>query len=319
MTNKKIDTDLLLSIFFPHIHGRQKYAKLNNMRLVHYTSAEAAVNVLRTQKFWMRDSSCMNDYMEITHGLDSLTNAWKDAASFRDALNSIFPNIFEGIEELFNDWIPHFERDTYISCFSEHLNAEDNLGRLSMWRSYGKSTAVAVVMNNQAFFNETEEFSGLYVSPVDYCDGDALSSRLEIIAKNISDNANYLKTLGRDHIIGTISQFLKFTMICTKHVGFKEEREWRVLYCPKLESTTNVTCDVEVIDGIPQKVYKIPLIDKSKKGLVGFEIPKLIERIIIGPSRDPETIQKAFVDLLGGIDIPNPESKVFISEIPLRC
>ena len=41
--------------------------------------------------------------------------------------------------------------DTYLTSISEHRNKEDTFGRLSMWRAYGETTGVALVMNNSPF------------------------------------------------------------------------------------------------------------------------------------------------------------------------
>lgn len=52
-----------------------------------------------------------------------------------------------------------------------------------------------------------------------------------------------------------------------------------------------------MIQGVPQPIYKIPLKDIPDE-LVGIEIPALLDRIIIGPTRDPQPIWEAFKDLL---------------------
>ncbi len=43
-------------------------------RLVHYTTAEAALNIIRTKRFWMRNTNCMSDYREVQHGFDIFSN-----------------------------------------------------------------------------------------------------------------------------------------------------------------------------------------------------------------------------------------------------
>jgi len=39
------------------------------IRFVHYTSAEAALNIIKTKRMWMRNTTCMADYREVQHGL----------------------------------------------------------------------------------------------------------------------------------------------------------------------------------------------------------------------------------------------------------
>lgn len=46
-----------------------------------------------------------------------------------------------------NQYIKDIETRTYITCLSEHLSNEDNYGRLSMWRAYGHSTGIALIIS----------------------------------------------------------------------------------------------------------------------------------------------------------------------------
>jgi hypothetical protein len=111
---------------------------------------------------------------------------------------------------------------------------------------------------------------------------------------------------------------LAYGAVCTKHPGFWEEAEWRVLHFPWWEESAHMIKEIEVIQGTPQPVYKIPLIDMPEKGLFGIAIPDLIDRIIIGPTRDPLAMREAFIDLLTKAGVEQPDEKVFVSNIPLR-
>lgn len=37
-------------------------------RFVHYTSAEAALSIIRTKRMWLRNTNCMTDFREVEHG-----------------------------------------------------------------------------------------------------------------------------------------------------------------------------------------------------------------------------------------------------------
>jgi hypothetical protein len=61
----------LEAIFMPY--GRRQrdgaYEKLKKsgatderLRFVHYTSAEAALSIIRSKRIWMRNTTCMSDY-----------------------------------------------------------------------------------------------------------------------------------------------------------------------------------------------------------------------------------------------------------------
>ena len=76
--------------------------------------------------------------------------------------------------------------------------------------------------------------------------------------------------------------------------------------------------EVKVIGGTPQLIYKIPLKDIPGEGLIGVEIPQILDRIIIGPTEHPIVARQAFVKLLERSGVAEASQKVFVSEIPLR-
>jgi hypothetical protein len=71
------DFERLVGIFLPYTYERRSEVHAQNIRFVHYTSAEAAMRILKSKSVWMRNSSCMNDYMEVRHGLALLTSTYK--------------------------------------------------------------------------------------------------------------------------------------------------------------------------------------------------------------------------------------------------
>jgi hypothetical protein len=140
----------LAQIFFPFATRKQMEVRARNTRFVHYTSAEVAVSILKNEEVWMRKSNTMNDFMEIEHGLSCLKASYdgEPGNRFKATLDCMLPGCRAEVEKRFNSWIPHFKADTYLTCVSEHLDSEDGLGRLSMWRAYGGAAGVAVVLNN---------------------------------------------------------------------------------------------------------------------------------------------------------------------------
>ena len=79
-----------------------------------------------------------------------------------------------------------------------------------------------------------------------------------------------------------------------------------------------IQSEIITINGIPQRVYRIPFLDYPNEGLIGATIPNLIDRILIGPSTDSHAIREAYVTKLTELDVKNAESKVIITGIPLR-
>src|SRR5262249_18629266 len=148
--------------------------------------------------------------------------------------------------------------ETYLTCLSEHRAEEDTCGRLSMWRAYGGTTGVAVVLNGDVMFAESNAL-GIYSSPVNYYTEKQFNNNLAAIADAMAKNREFIIAAGKPAMMNMIFMFFLFSVICTKHPGFEEELEWRVVCSPALRGPTNrVRSSVEVVRGIPQLVYKIP-------------------------------------------------------------
>lgn len=108
-------------------------------------------------------------------------------------------------------------------------------------------------------------------------------------------------------------------MVCLKHEGFDEEREWRVIHSPARHSPTDhIRSSIEVVAGVPQRIYKILLRSDAEVDLTGLNPDELIDRIIIGPTQYPFAMYEAFVSALADAGAANADNRVFISQIPVR-
>ncbi len=326
VSNSEIISDIydphelqVMQIFFPFQLQTQIEALQQNKRFVHYTTAECALQIFQNKQVWMRQISCMNDYQEVEHGLVLLLNEYKRERGerFKALINGLHPKITDEIEQLFNDWRPYFLNDTYIACVSEHESSEDESGRLSMWRAYGQKTGVALVLNCGVFIRPTDALSA-YASPVAYLDEESFGLQFESIINAIESNSEFVASLDRKTVLNAIFNAFRYASLCTKHPGFAEEREWRVVHSPKMQPSTRLSRRVEVISGVPQPVYKIPLNDLPDEGLVGLRIPELVDRVIIGPTDYPLAMFDAFTDALHEAGVEKPHERVFVSNIPLR-
>jgi Protein of unknown function (DUF2971) len=315
------EQDRWLRILHPSAFERFSQIISKRTRFVHYTSAEAALNILKSREIWMRKSTCMNDFLEVRYGIDLLSRVYRNeiGTKFKSILNSVFSGITSDIEQLFDGWRSAFLADTYITCLSEHLDSEDNYGRLSMWRAYGDSTGIAFVINNSAFFAPTSASGGLnaYSSPVAYLDQPGLEQEVGRITSNIEQESDFFRTEGREALKSRIFYMLRSAVLSTKHPGFAEEKEWRILYCPTAEPSAHLTKEVLVVKGVPQPVYKIPLVNISEAGLAAA-IPQLLDRIIIGPSQYSLAQYEAFLEMLTQAGVSDPATKIRLSEIPIR-
>jgi hypothetical protein len=310
----------LHAIFFPYSTACLQRIEKDKTRFVHYTSAATAIEILRNKEFWMREPSCMNDYMEIEHGIQCIDKVYsgnKAGSEFRQLLNQLHPDIEPEVRKHFNHSPLNPRKDNYVACLSEHRNNEDFHGRLSMWRAYGNGTGIALVMNAQPIVRGPGNLS-LLTSPVAYFEDDQFEDEMQKVVNNIKANMSFLKSLDPKIITIVVLNMLRLASLSSKHPGFQEECEWRLIYSPSIDSSPFMEKDIKVIGGIPQVVYKIPLKSTPSGEATGGEIPALIDRIIIGPTQYPGAMFKAFVSVLTDAGVPNPESKIHISCIPLR-
>lgn len=310
----------LANIFVPRINKATQEIKDHKKRFVHYTSAHAAMQILKSREIWMRDTTCMNDYTEVDHGINCVVGAYKSeraGRAFKEALNTVHEGITNEIESLFDGWLPALRTDTYLTCISEHLDSEDLHGRLSMWRAYCGTTGVAIVLSSNAFFDGPGLLKA-YACPVAYLNDDQFGKELIQVTKSIVEEKDFLRAQKRESIKSAVFNALRFAAVSTKHKVFEEEKEWRIIHCPSLESSKYVEKHVESINGAPQIVYKIPLKNHPEVGLTGGELNDLVDRIIIGPTQYSMALWKAFVLLLQNAGVADAEKKVHISNIPLR-
>ena len=318
----KVDAATMLrirEIFFPYAHRMATEVQAKRQRFVHYTSAAVAESIIKSRRIWMRNAATMNDFLEVEHGLDLLASAYRGEPGKRlkTAVDSLFPETSKKVAALFDGWQPAFRRDTYLTCFSEHLDAEDDYGRLSMWRAYGGTAGIALVVKSDAFFLSSTAL-GAYSSPVLYAGQPAFDVLMTEVANNIGRESVYLKTFGEDSLISYLFSVFRYAALCTKHPGFAEEREWRVVHSRGLDESPHLEKSIATVRGTTQRICKIPFQDFAEEGLVGLEPNSLFDRIIIGPTEHPIAMADAFTDLLAEIGVERAREKVFVSDIPLR-
>jgi hypothetical protein len=306
-------------IFFPRALRAQADVATKNRRFAHYTSAEVAFSILTKGEVWMRNAQVMNDFSEIEYGMARLDTAYSGAPGkeFKALLEGMFPNICAEIENQFNGWLPHFRSETYITCVSEHLDDEDLTGRLSMWRAYGGTSGVAIVVNNTPFLGATNVL-GAYSSPVEYLRQPEFDRAFSEVVASIDAARSVVSAMSREDVVANVFHMFRYAVLCTKHPGFAEEREWRVIHAPTLHGPGKVFHAYETVNGVPQSVYKIPLTDWPDDGLVGLAIPSFLNRLIIGPTQLPGTLYATFHKVLAAAGVADVEKKLGVSDIPLR-
>ena len=229
----------------------------------------------------------------------------------------MLPGLYEELIRNFVDWLPQFRSETYIFCVSEHHSSDDLYGKLSMWRAYGGNNPVALVLNPSPLLGDLEVLKP-FPYPVYYVHSDDFGTQIDNLRERLEADCDYILQLGENEVGGALFSLFRSIAICTKHPGFTEEREWRVVYNPTLKFSDHVRQEIEVIGGMPQEVCKIYLKEFSKKDFVGETIPDLFDKIIIGPTDQQSVTGKALKKLLEEAGCEDAEERIRYSEIPLR-
>jgi hypothetical protein len=313
--------------FFPHATREMEAVRKNSTLFAHYTSAENALNIIDGNQVWLRNTNLMNDYREVQHGERCVIDAWEDdnvGGKLRKALNSISTGLSERFFERFIEDDRARSLETYMVAVSEHGNEqsrEDLYGRLSMWRAYGGNTNVAFVFNTDPFISENDALNA-YTSPVLYADSEGFKPHFLEVAENIEKNIELLRLAGEDVTTHLLSSALHFAVLSTKHPGFAEEREWRVIYTPNFSLTGSKSSRLEskivCIGGVPQRIYALKLENIPEQGFLEATLPELLVEVIIGPTQFPWPIYDALVEKLTNAGVTDANKKVKVSNIPLR-
>jgi hypothetical protein len=188
-----------------------------------------------------------------------------------------------------------------------------------MWRAFGNPATprVAIVIRIPQYSGGASKLN-LIFSPVAYLTEIEVHGVIQNVIQNITVGHTYLKSLDRQTVLSCVFNMLLAAVVCLKHEGFAEEREWRAIYSPARLTSDLIEHSVETIVGVPQLVFKLPLDASKSADLADIDLGKMLDRVIIGPSQYPFVMGAAFVKALTDAGIAESEKKVFASGIPIR-
>jgi hypothetical protein len=167
-------------------------------------------------------------------------------------------------------------------------------------------------------FSEGATALNLTFSPVAYFTELEAHDVINGVIQNVAMNVDFLKSIPRQMLMGTIFNMLVAGVSCLKHEGFAEEREWRAIYSPSRLPSSLMESSTELIGGVPQIVHKIPLDVTASPVLAELDLTKMFDRLIIGPSPYPLVMVDAFRSALKAAGIQDAEMRVYVSGIPIR-
>ncbi|RYE55664.1 MAG: DUF2971 domain-containing protein [Hyphomicrobiales bacterium] len=195
-------------------------------------------------------------------------------------------------------------------------------GRLSMWRAYGADGNGGAIVFDAGKIIPAEGRTPLMIVRVQY--GDT-ATRKAWIDNKVSEIAALVKENTHEESDTNAIAFhaferIKLFALTSKHSGFAEEREWRVIYWPdqdrnndfkKLRSYHNGA------KGIEPKL-KLNMHEANKITGGNDKLEDYICNIILGPSRASVLNREAMKRMLEEIDLGHLVEKIKVSSIPYR-
>lgn len=290
--------------------------------LSHYTSVQVVKDILTSKKLWLANPLLMNDSEELRFGVLEGAKAFFESEAVRKAGKN--RGCYEELIHSFSGFMAQLGTqdafDVYIFCFSEH-NPDDYDGKLSMWRGYGSNGAGAALVFDTHKIDPVDD-SPLTIAPVFYATKEErlewINRKIDELSELIEDN-NFEKSCTHELAWHFFARLLVFSLH-TKHKGFEEEQEWRLVYIRKFDDEALADSMLDYFIGQHGVEPKLKLDLKSAPGLISesFNIEDTIDRIILGPTAASPLSQKAFIRMLEKLDLEKLEEKTHASNIPYR-
>lgn len=256
--------------------------------LAHYTSIAAMERIMASDEMWFSNPLLMNDMEELRFGLNEGAFAFRTHAGIESACGTSARHqlLVKAFEHYFREFEDKHAFDTYVLCFSEH-DPGDSDGALSMWRGYGGNGEGAAIVIDTAKITPNED-APLIISNVVYASREQRLNWIDnkltqlgglLAGGRIPDDKLYLAA-------HALLERLKVFALFSKHRGFHEEREWRVVYLSDRDRDRRLTPMLHYAVGARGLEPKLKLKIGPIPGIVddGLSLEMLVSMVILGPS-----------------------------------
>lgn len=242
--------------------------------LSHYTNLGSLISIIENHQFWASNVLFLNDSNEIVYGIGEATTFLDEQkSSFNDRLDASF---FEKVKlRILDGGIP----DVFACCFCEQ---GDSLGQ---WRGYGGVGQNVSIEFDSAKLQAHLGDSGR-LRKVIYGKGNARQRLQQAVNELISEKRNndLFADITHDNTVA-FEQLITGLAPQFKHMSFEDEREWRFI-------ANAPSDDVQVHYRARDNV----IVPYLKLGNPDTPLP--IERIRVGPGKDPNTTIRSIENFL---------------------
>lgn len=290
--------------------------------LAHYTSLESAERIIESNELWFSNPLLMNDHEELLFGINAGFQRFKDSSKIINACESTehYESLIQSLQEMYDDYQRNYVFDTYVLCFSEHKRDDFN-GVLSMWRGYGAiGSGVAVVIDTAKI--EPIHNSPMAIAKVGYASKEErfawLEERIDSVARILAENPKSAENLY--FVANRWFERIKSFALFSKHDGFAEEKEWRIVYFRERDEyqALNDMLGYHITAKAVEPKLKLKL--KRIPGVTGeaFSLETITDRLILGPSLSTLLSALSFKRMLEVRGQTLLAGKIHASTIPFR-
>lgn len=260
----------------------------NPTRLVHYTTPQGLMGIVRQRGFWMTDARFLNDLSEVEHGLQYIAKLLQKLSTKKRYLQ--FAHILKRAAEK----LPNFAKDRYyITCFS--LEAD----LLEQWRAYGNNGsgvaiefdlkkmqlpfwALPIISLHNVLYTNQEKNKVILAAVRRYVREYRLDTSEISDAKETDEITTYLRN-NPDDLDQPYGDYLAAALrahaFCFKDKAFTSEREVRMVF----QERTDVTEHFEKLNFREVNEVLIPFVCSYELKNTSPE-PLPISKIVIGPT-----------------------------------
>lgn len=260
----------------------------------HYTTLEGFRCIVQNRCLWASNASFLNDRAELEHALQvsekviTKLSSQKALKSWSAMIKRVFKELAEGARP-----------DTYVACFCED---DDNL---SQWRGYsGAEQGVSITFNRKKLADRlsSEKANFFKVSYSKFSTATKVHDALKAELSEIADLDEAVGSLPAEQRYRDLRSRVSALLPRFKHLGFKDEREWRFAIQRIVEGSA-----------LQFRVATNKIVPYIVIGSDDEPLP--ITSVRIGPGVDQELTSRSvqlFLKTLGH-DVP-----VNVSEVPFR-
>lgn len=290
--------------------------------LAHYTSFSVLEAILKNDEVWFSSPLYMNDHQEVRFAYNTGTELFRYSTEIEEACGNSEKH--RHLVHAFNHYADEFANktilDTYVFCLSEH-SVDDTDGLLSMWRGYGGNGNGAAIVFDSGKIKAVED-SPLLLIKVRYATfQEQRQWMLDAVMK-------FCKTLKANDIppekmyIGASAFFesLRLFALFTKHRGFHEEREWRLIYMPDRDPRNLLGASFDYLIGPKGLEPKLKFKVQPIPGVTGDDLSliNVVDRILLGPTASTPMSKAITLKMLEKLGKPELKDRIRTSEIPFR-